>query len=215
MEESTSHNKNIIEIDSLKSPESSSDNISSNSLKNDFSKENTSKEVISYVSSDTIQNKINPKSSTFPYCIVWTPIPIITYVIPSIGHTGIGTSQGIIHDFSGSFCVSVNDFAFGKPTKYLKLDLTEQEKKEFDRAIAKGDNRFNMEEHNLCTNNCHSHVAYVLNQMRYKGKSNYNMFNVWWMLITRGKYISIYSFIQTYFGFLVFLFVLWVCTRSS
>ena len=69
----------------------------------------------------TSKKEINLNSSHFPYCIVWTPIPLITYVFPSIGHTGIGTSSGIIHDFASSFFVSVDDFAFGKPTKYIEL----------------------------------------------------------------------------------------------
>ena len=59
------------------------------------------------------RKEINLKSSHFPYCIVWTPIPLITYLFPSIGHTGIGTSSGIIHDFAGSFFVNMDDFAFG------------------------------------------------------------------------------------------------------
>ena len=154
------------------------------------------------------ERSIDLKSSHFPYCIVWTPIPIITYLIPSIGHTGIGNSSGIIHDFASSFFVSVDDFAFGKPTKYIKLELTEQEKYDWDRAILKGDNRYNMEEHNIFMNNCHSHVAYVLNQLNYKGRKNYNMVSIWWMLITKGKYVSFCGFFKTYIGFLIVVFII-------
>lgn len=150
---------------------------------------------------------IDIKSGFFPYCIVWTPIPLLTYLIPSIGHTGICNSCGIIHDFAGSFFVSIDDFAFGKPTKYIQLQLTDKERKIWDRAIERGDNKYNMEEHNLFCNNCHSHVAYVLNQVKYKGKNNYNMFNIWWLLITEGKYISIGSFIKSYIGFIIILFL--------
>ena len=154
------------------------------------------------------ERSIDLKSSHFPYCIVWTPIPIITYLFPSIGHTGIGNSRGIIHDFASSFFVSVDDFAFGKPTKYIKLELTEQEKYDWDRAILKGDNRYNMEEHNIFMNNCHSHVAYVLNQLNYKGRNNYNMVSIWWMLITKGKYVSFCGFFKTYIGFLIVVFII-------
>ena len=154
--------------------------------------------------------EIDLKSSHFPYCIVWTPIPIITYLFPSIGHTGIGTSSGIIHDFAGSFFVSVDDFAFGKPTKYIKLKLSEQEKFNWDRAVEKGDNKYNMQEHNIFINNCHSHVAYVLNQLNYKGKNNYNMISIWWMLITKGRYVSFCGFFKTYFGFLVIILVIFI-----
>ena len=157
---------------------------------------------------EIIKKEINLKSSHFPYCIVWTPIPLITYIFPSIGHTGIGTSSGIIHDFAGSFFVSVDDFAFGKPTKYIKLNLTEQERYNWDRAIEKGDNKYNMEEHNIFINNCHSHVAYVLNQLNYKGKNNYNMVSIWWMLIAKGKYVSFCGFFKTYIGFLIIILII-------
>ena len=206
--------KNNLEDFSLKTTEYSSDDLQKN-LKN--TNEEGSKEMVSFsvTQSNIESSKINPKASRFPYCIVWTPIPLLTYIIPSIGHTGIGTSSGVIHDFAGSFFISVDDFSFGKPTKYLQLDLNEQEKYEFDRAVEKADNKYNMEEHNLCCNNCHSHVACVLNQLKYKGKNNYTMVHIWWMLILKGKYISICSFIKTYLGFFVFMFILWMIMRSS
>ena len=154
------------------------------------------------------RKEINLKSSHFPYCLVWTPIPLITYIFPSIGHSGIGTSSGIIHDFAASFFVSVDDFAFGRPTKYVKLELTEQEKYNWDRAIEKGDNKFNMEEHNIFINNCHSHVAYILNQLNFHGKNNYNMVSIWWMFIAKGKYVSFCGFFRTYLGFMIIALII-------
>ena len=173
-------------------------NISYNNQETMNTKKNSDmKNVEVYPSSDIVTQKIiDLKSSHFPYCIVWTPIPILTYIIPSIGHTGIGNSNGIIHDFASSFFISVDDFAFGKPTKYIQLELTEQEKYDWDRAILKGDNKYNMEEHNIFVNNCHSHVAYVLNQLNYKGRNNYNMVSIWWMLITKGKYVNCCGFFK-------------------
>ena len=192
---------------------SEDDNTSKNQKNSNFS----SNEVVSFSTSQSALSpkKIKPKNNRFPYCIVWTPIPFLTYIIPSIGHTGIGTSSGVIHDFAGSFFISVDDFSFGKPTKYYQLDLSEQEQYEFDRAVEKADNKYNMEEHNLCFNNCHSHVACVLNNIKYKGKSNYTMVDVWWMLIIRGKYISFCSFIKTYIGFFIFVFIMWMITHKS
>ena len=185
-------------------------NISYNNQETMNTKKNSDmKNVEVYPSSDIVTQKIiDLKSSHFPYCIVWTPIPILTYIIPSIGHTGIGNSNGIIHDFASSFFISVDDFAFGKPTKYIQLELTEQEKYDWDRAILKGDNKYNMEEHNIFVNNCHSHVAYVLNQLNYKGRNNYNMVSIWWMLITKGKYVNCCGFFKTYIGFLIIIFII-------
>uniref|UniRef100_A0A1I8BAW5 Transmembrane protein n=1 Tax=Meloidogyne hapla TaxID=6305 RepID=A0A1I8BAW5_MELHA len=54
----------------------------------------------------------------FPFCIVWTPIPVLSWFCPLIGHMGIATSKGVIRDFSGSYSVSEDDMAFGWPTFY-------------------------------------------------------------------------------------------------
>ena len=39
--------------------------------------------------------------------IVWTPIPLLTWLFPFIGHMGICYSNGIIRDFAGPYYVSV------------------------------------------------------------------------------------------------------------
>ena len=217
-EEMDTNKKGNIPFTNIKPSKNENENSTNNNISyNDNNKDtiNTKKiydqkNVVQTFPSTEIMSErsIDLKSSHFPYCIVWTPIPIITYLIPSIGHTGIGNSSGIIHDFASSFFVSVDDFAFGKPTKYIKLELTEQEKYDWDRAILKGDNRYNMEEHNIFMNNCHSHVAYVLNQLNYKGRNNYNMVSIWWMLITKGKYVSFCGFFKTYIGFLIVVFII-------
>lgn len=95
--------------------------------------------------------KIDINKHLYPYCIVWTPLPGLSCLLPSIGHTGFCTSTGIIHDFAGSCYVSVNDMAFGSPYKYLQLYPNEKEKQEWDNAVAKGDKRFNKQNHNLIT----------------------------------------------------------------
>ena len=56
--------------------------------------------------------KIDLERQRYPYCIVWTPIPCITWIFPSIGHAGICTSEGIIHDFAGPYFVSIDNMAF-------------------------------------------------------------------------------------------------------
>ena len=82
--------------------------------------------------------KIDLERQRFPYCIVWTPIPCITWIFPSIGHAGICTSEGIIHDFAGPYFVSVDNMAFGNPTKYIFLDLNQRELDNYDDAIEGG-----------------------------------------------------------------------------
>jgi hypothetical protein len=44
----------------------------------------------------------------YPHCIVWTPIPLITWLFPFIGHMGIARTDGVIRDFAGPYYVSVS-----------------------------------------------------------------------------------------------------------
>ena len=218
--------KNSAEDESLKIPqEDSSKNLKVKEITptNDENEINTIKQDeeinkdLIILNSNTQLNintkKINPQKNRYPYCIVWTPIPFLTYLIPSIGHTGIATSEGIIHDFAASFYISIDEMSFGKPTKYFQLDLDEREKYEYDKAIEKGDLKYNHEMHNLFWKNCHSHVAYILNLIKYKGKDNYTMVDIWWMLILKGKYISFLAFIKTYLGFFIFFFIIYLAMR--
>ena len=185
--------------------------------KNDDSKKNknySNRDIYNnIISKDTnldlsLKNDINLESSIFPYCIVWTPIPIITYIIPTIGHSGIGDSNGLIHDYANSYYVKVFDFSFGKPTKYLKLDLTKEEKINYDKAIEKADNKFSNEKYYFFRNNCHHHVSFVLNELNYNGRKNYSIASIWWMLITKGKFVSFCGFCKTYCGFFIIILII-------
>ena len=44
--------------------------------------------------------------------IVWTPLPLLSWLFPFIGHVGIATSDGMIHDFSGPYTIHVCAFVF-------------------------------------------------------------------------------------------------------
>lgn len=81
------------------------------------------------------ETKIDTDRHRYPYCIVWTPIPLISWLVPIIGHMGICTSLGIIRDFAGPYYVSQDDMAFGKPTKYWQLDPTLVTGVEWDDAV--------------------------------------------------------------------------------
>lgn len=51
--------------------------------------------------------RVQPEKDHFPMCIVWMPLPVLTWLIPFVGHVGITTSQGTIHDFAGSHYINV------------------------------------------------------------------------------------------------------------
>ena len=66
--------------------------------------------------------EIDPKKAKFPCCLVWTPLPVVSWLAPFIGHVGICREDGAILDFSGSNFINVDDFAFGAVARYLQLD---------------------------------------------------------------------------------------------
>lgn len=57
-----------------------------------------------------------PRWPTCPPCR-WTPIPIVTWLVPFIGHMGVCTSEGVILDFAGPYFVSVDNLAFGRAAR--------------------------------------------------------------------------------------------------
>lgn len=68
--------------------------------------------------------EIDPKKAKLPCCIVWTPLPVVSWLAPFIGHVGLCREDGVILDFAGSNFINVDDFAFGPPARYLQLDRT-------------------------------------------------------------------------------------------
>lgn len=65
---------------------------------------------------------IDPVQAKFPCCLVWTPLPVVSWLAPFIGHVGICREDGVILDFAGSNFANTNDFAFGPVARYLQLD---------------------------------------------------------------------------------------------
>lgn len=42
----------------------------------------------------------------------------------------------------------------------------------------------------IISNNCHHHVADALNCMKFEGRDNWSQFSIWWMCLTRSKYVN-------------------------
>lgn len=66
---------------------------------------------------------IDPNRARFPCCIVWTPLPVISWLIPFIGHIGICREDGVILDFAGPNFVCVDNFAFGSVARYVQINM--------------------------------------------------------------------------------------------
>lgn len=46
-----------------------------------------------------------------------------------------------------------------------------------------------LSKHNLCFDNCHSHVAMALNLMRYDNSTSWNMVNLCTLSLIHGKHV--------------------------
>ncbi|XP_048671997.1 transmembrane protein 222 isoform X2 [Marmota marmota marmota] len=107
--------------------------------------------------------------SRFPYCVVWTPIPVLTY---------------------------------------WKLDPAQvyaSGPNAWDTAVHDASEEYKHRMHNLCCDNCHSHVALALNLMRYNNSTNWNMVTLCFFCLLYGKYVSIGAFVKTWLPFVLLL----------
>ncbi|VDL98782.1 unnamed protein product, partial [Schistocephalus solidus] len=112
-----------------------------------------------------------------------------SWIFPPIGHVGIADSKGIIYDFAGPYYIGEDSMAFGWPTKYHQVDLNlVGDADMWDHGVWEANAEYKRRVHNLCCDNCHSHVAHAFNAMRYKGKSNWNMYSVGWFIFMHGRY---------------------------
>ncbi|XP_064385023.1 transmembrane protein 222-like [Halichondria panicea] len=141
----------------------------------------------------------------YPYCIVWTPLPLLSWIFPFIGHMGICTSAGVIRDFAGPYYVSEDNMAFGNPTMYWRLSPSKAEAAAWDSAVHQASEEYGNKMHNLCCDNCHSHVARALNLMRYEGSSRWNMYKLGFLMVFKGKFTGVGGFLKTWLPFIIIL----------
>eukprot|EP01016_Furgasonia_blochmanni_P015043 TRINITY_DN1808_c0_g2_i5.p3 TRINITY_DN1808_c0_g2~~TRINITY_DN1808_c0_g2_i5.p3 ORF type:complete len:127 (+),score=9.16 TRINITY_DN1808_c0_g2_i5:118-498(+) len=78
------------------------------------------------------KGELAPDINRFPFCIVWTTLPIISFVFPMIGHTGICNSKGVIHDFAGPYYISVSSIRCW----FIYIYLSTQTPKKFRSMIS-------------------------------------------------------------------------------
>lgn len=159
---------------------------------------------------DSMIGQIDKSRERYPCCIVWTPIPILTWLCPLIGHMGIALSSGIIRDFAGPYFVSEDNMAFGRPTKYWQLmpSLARGGVQGWDAAVTEASEIYKGRMHNLFCDNCHSHVALALNLMRYDDSISWNMVKLALKMPFHSKYVSFWGFFKTWFPFIVLVAII-------
>eukprot|EP00250_Pteridium_aquilinum_P009149 c18472_g1_i1 orf=326-1156(-) len=173
-----------------------------------------------------MDSHIDPSAARFPRCIVWTPLPIIAWLAPFVGHVGIAHEDGVILDFAGSYFINVDNFAFGAPARYVQLSkeqcafashLSNQtcmlgpNQTQLSTAISWDDGlrstmrQFQHITYNLFTCNCHSFVASCLNKLAYRGLVNWNVISVVFLIFLEGRWVSKTSIVMSFAPFLVVL----------
>ena len=163
------------------------------------------------ISSSESRTPINFNTDKFPFCIVWTPIPVLTWFFPFIGHMGIALSSGVIRDFAGPYFVSEDNMAFGRPARYLVLDPRKVPggANDWDESVSKASVVYGTRMHNLFWDNCHSHVGMALALMKYKESTRWNMVRLAGWTFIFAKYVGVWGFIRTWLPFAV---IVTVCT---
>jgi len=165
--------------------------------------------------------EVKPARDHFPLSIVWCPIPGLTWLLPFIGHLGVVTSDGTIHDFAGPYYVNrhPHKMGFGSVTRYYpvkskdiksKSSSAEETYKQWDAAVEDSSDNYDKMMHDLFCNNCHSHVAQALNDVEFQGFKHWNTFFLIFFMLFQGRYVSFARFLQTYAGSLVLLTIILV-----
>lgn len=81
----------------------------------------------------------------------------------------------------------------------------------YDAAIVNGACIYGKQMHNLFVNNCHSHVATVLNELEYDGRTNWNQVRVFLGIWSKGKWVNRKSILAALYPFLIILTLILAC----
>eukprot|EP01126_Amoeba_proteus_P019766 TRINITY_DN2025_c0_g1_i10.p1 TRINITY_DN2025_c0_g1~~TRINITY_DN2025_c0_g1_i10.p1 ORF type:complete len:117 (+),score=14.44 TRINITY_DN2025_c0_g1_i10:435-785(+) len=109
---------------------------------------------------------------------------------------------------------------FGPVTRYvqvetrdfLKMEHNNEEKgRKWDCAVDEASAQYDEEMHNLLCNNCHSHVAVVLNDVQYLGYTSWNTVALILLVFFLGRFVSFKGFLKTYLPSVLLWVVVIVC----
>ncbi|XVF17967.1 hypothetical protein REPUB_Repub10bG0170800 [Reevesia pubescens] len=169
--------------------------------------------------------QIDPRRDRFPCCIVWTPLPVLSWLIPFIGHIGICREDGVILDFAGPNFVCVDNFAFGAAARYIQInkdkeccisthpslfkgeheyrhDDPRREALTWDDALRKSTQEFQHLSYSLFTCNCHSFVANNLNRLGFRS-GGWNVVNLAVLIFLKGRWVSKTAFLRSFLPFVI------------
>ncbi|KAL7443159.1 hypothetical protein ACHAXM_008710 [Skeletonema potamos] len=137
---------------------------------------------------------------------------------------GITTSKGVACDFQGPY--SVGDRGRDPLMQYIYSILDKCNHygththththtggaEQWDKAIAEANAEYRTRMHNICCDNCHSHVAYALNNMEVKayGIRQWDMVKLCFLIFLKGRFLSLGGFLAQFlpFGVVVLIILL-------
>jgi len=171
----------------------------------------------------TMELDQNDSPPDLSFCVLWSPLHPITAFFPFIGHLGISDSQGRAHDFRGPYYVDTDGsnpipiMAFGPPTRYLKMDIGDLQggSHRWDEAIDEADGIYQGRMHNICCDNCHSHVARALNILEHQGRHDWNMVKLAALVFFKGSFVNYKSGILCQFGPFVVLVLIFLLVTGK
>lgn len=178
----------------------------------------------------TLPPVMQPEQDHYPFCVVWTPIPLLSWVLPFVGHVGICDSLGRVYDFQGDYRIGNDHLLFGRPVKYWDLsreycptfydasvpegpakeERVRREIEQYDAAIANATQHFRQTQpYNLLFNNCHVYVAAGANTQTLNRKHQ-NAFTIGIGMALHGRYVSLGRFLSAHVPFfiVVLLFII-------
>lgn len=133
---------------------------------------------------------------------------------------GICDSRGVVHDFQGPYFVGTNKdaiMAFGPTTRYLKMDVGDVNgctPERWDESIQEADEIYRGRMHNICCDNCHSHVARALNTMPY-GNSKWNMVKLCFLIFFKARFVSVGAVLYQFLPFILVVILVVVFTSIT
>ncbi|KAG5475841.1 hypothetical protein CUR178_03554 [Leishmania enriettii] len=175
---------------------------------------------------------IDPVHEHYPFCIVWSPIPVLSWVLPFVGHVGVCDSQGRIYDFQGSYRICQDSMLFSHPVKYWDVSrkyvpsfydtelyssaerevAVKREVAAYDAALASATTHFRQSErYSFFTKNCHAFVAASMNEQQLK-KQHMGTVSVAIGMMLHGSYINCSRFMKAHLPFILFLTIIVLIT---
>jgi transmembrane protein 222 len=115
-----------------------------------------------------------------------------------------------MYDFAGPYTIGREHLAFGAPTRYLQLRVSPSDATAWDESVARGCATYEKRMHNLCCDNCHSHVATCLEHFGYNGRTHWDMVTLCFWMFFCGRYVDAAAFLKSWLPFAVLVLVVCV-----